>query len=197
MQGSRFASAARSISRFRRGDILAFALNEPCLRLFSASDHPVNLIHCIYASRASSTLSEADIQGLLESSRRNNAPRGITGMLLLIETSFFQVLEGEAASVDKTYEAIARDLRHDRVTQIIREPVAKRSFGDWSMGFTALNRSDAQRLVGENDFFGSADCLANINPGRAKKLLVAFAAGRWRTEHTGVHRAHARVGKGL
>jgi Sensors of blue-light using FAD len=154
----------------------------------------VNLIHCIYASRASTTLSKADIQHLLERARISNAAQGITGMLLLIEGSFFQVLEGEAAVVDKVYEAIAADSRHDRVTQIIREPIARRSFGEWSMGFSAVARADAQRMVGENDFFGGADCLERIQPGRAKKLLVAFGAGRWRTEHTGVHRVHARVG---
>jgi hypothetical protein len=139
-------------------------------------------------------VTEADIQCLLERSRHNNGHRGITGMLLFIETSFFQVLEGDAAIVDKTYETIARDARHDRVTQIIREPISKRSFGEWSMGFTAVNRVDLQQAVGENDFFGSAECLERINAGRAKKLLVAFGAGRWRTERTGIHRAHARVG---
>jgi hypothetical protein len=139
-------------------------------------------------------LSEAAIQDLLARARRSNAAQGITGMLLLIDGSFFQVLEGEAAAVDTVYETIVRDSRHDRVTQIIREPIAQRSFGEWSMGYTTVGRDDAERLIGENDFFGGADCLERINPGRAKKLLVAFGAGRWRTEHTGIHRAHARVG---
>lgn len=154
----------------------------------------MNLLHCIYASRAKVALREADVQALLERTRQNNLARGVTGMLLLIDGSFFQVLEGEADAVDRTYEIIARDPRHDRITQIIREPIAQRSFGEWSMGFEAVARADAQRLVAENDFFGSADCLERINPGRARKLLVAFRAGRWRTEHTGMHRAHARVG---
>jgi hypothetical protein len=155
----------------------------------------VNLLHCIYASRAKVTMREAEIQALLESARRNNLARGITGMLLYIEGSFFQVLEGDATSVDRTYETIAGDTRHDRVTQIIREPIAQRSFGEWSMGFETVARVDVQRFVGANDFFGSAVCLEKINPGRARKLLVAFGAGRWRTDHTGMHRAHARVGE--
>jgi hypothetical protein len=155
----------------------------------------VNLIHCIYASRASASMREPAIQALLEHARLRNAVHGITGMLLFIEGSFFQVLEGDAASVDETYALIARDSRHDRVTQIIREPLAQRSFGEWSMGFASVERAAAQELVGENDFFGSAVCLERINPGRAKKLLVAFGTGRWRTEHTGMHRVHARVGE--
>ena len=153
----------------------------------------MNLMHCVYSSRASVTILDAEVQALLASSRRNNAAHGITGMLLFIEGSFFQVLEGGADAVDRIYEIIARDPRHDRVTQIIREPIAQRSFAEWSMGFETVGRADTQRLIGENDFFGGADCLERINPGRARKLLTAFGAGRWRTEHTGMHRARARV----
>lgn len=160
---------------------------------FPAHSAPVNLIHCIYASRAAGNLDEAGIQAILQRSRLNNLARDITGMLLFIEGSFFQVLEGDAARVDETYAAIARDARHDRVTQIIRESIARRSFGDWSMGFEMVAREDAQRLTGENDFFRGADCLEKVTAGRARKLLGAFAAGRWRTDHTGAHRKHARV----
>ncbi len=154
----------------------------------------MNPIHCIYSSRASTSLREEEIAQLLERARRKNAACGITGMLLYIEGSIFQVLEGEAGAVHAVYDLIGKDVRHDRVTLIIEEPIAKRSFGEWSMGFATVARADAQRLVGENDFFGSADCLQRINPGRASKLLVAFGAGRWRTEQTGIHRSHARVG---
>ena len=153
----------------------------------------MSLIHCIYASRSVRALPDTDVHALLEHARQKNAALSITGMLLLIEDSFFQVLEGEADSVDAVYRAIAQDPRHDRVTQIIREPIAQRSFGDWSMGFAALKRADAEQLVGANDFFASAQCLERIQPGRARKLLAAFRAGRWRTEHTGVHRARARA----
>jgi hypothetical protein len=154
----------------------------------------VKLIHCIYASRGNPALSEASLPALLDSARRNNLSLDITGMLLFIEGSFFQVLEGDAPAVDRLYASIARDPRHDRVTQIIREPIAQRSFAEWSMGFVSMTRTHAQSLVGENDFFGSAACLQRVTPGRAKRLLTAFAAGRWRTDHTGEHRAHARVG---
>lgn len=153
----------------------------------------VTLIHRIYSSRATRATTDADLQSILTVSRRNNLARDITGMLLFIEGSFFQVLEGQEASVAEVYDSIARDPRHDRVTQIISEPIARRSFGEWSMGFVSVARADAQRLIGENDFFGSAACLQAINPGRARKLLQAFAAGRWRAEHTGMYRARARV----
>lgn len=153
----------------------------------------MSLIHCIYASRAAAGFQESDIPALLERARTKNSGLGITGMLLFIEGSFFQVLEGDAAAVDGIYTTISADPRHAQITEIIREPLARRSFADWSMGFAALGRADAARAIGANDFFGSASCLEGISAGRARKLLVAFGAGRWRTEQTGVHPLRARV----
>ena len=158
--------------------------------------HPfvsMNLIHCIYASSATSSFKEGDIPSLLERTRQKNAELGVTGMLLYIEGSLFQILEGDAAAVDALYATICNDPRHARVTQIIREPIARRSFDDWSMGFNSIGRDEAAEFIGANDFFASATCLERISAGRAKKLLVAFAAGRWRADQTGVHRARARV----
>ncbi|WP_129781970.1 BLUF domain-containing protein [Peristeroidobacter soli] len=153
----------------------------------------MSLIHCIYASSATRSFEVADIPSLLEHARAKNARLGITGMLLYIEGSIFQVLEGDAGSVDSIYTAISADRRHARVTQIIREPIAHRAFEDWTMGFESLDRGQASRLLGVNDFFATASCLERINPGRAKKLLFAFASGRWRADQTGVHVARARV----
>lgn len=153
----------------------------------------MDLIHCIYASSATLALQEQELSRLLEHARRKNSELGITGMLLYIEGSLFQVLEGGADAVDAVYATIEQDTRHTRVTQIIREPIPRRSFEDWSMGYASLGREEAARIVGANDFFATASCLERISAGRAKKLLVAFGAGRWRMEQTGVHRAHARV----
>jgi hypothetical protein len=153
----------------------------------------MTLFQCIYASSATPSFREFEIPALLERARTKNAALGITGMLLFIEGSFFQVLEGDATAVDALYSSIATDTRHDRVTRIIREPIARRSFSDWTMGFATLGRDDVHQLIGENDFFTGARCLEQIDAGRAKKLLIAFGAGRWRAEQTGVHRAHARV----
>lgn len=152
----------------------------------------MSLIHCIYASTATPAFRPEQIPELLDRSRSRNLASSITGTLLFIDGSFFQVLEGEAAKVDALYELIARDPRHDRVTQIIREPIPRRSFGEWSMGFASLGRDDVQSLVGENDFFRGAACIEHIDSGRAKKLLVAFRKGRWRAEKSGMHRALAR-----
>jgi hypothetical protein len=151
------------------------------------------LAHIIYCSAASPGFDEADIASLLEHSRANNGARGITGMLLYVQRSFFQVLEGEPAVIDAAYEKIKLDPRHYRITRIIAEPIVRRSFGEWTMGFQTLAAAQAGRLLGENDFFASAACLADMDEGRAKKLLSAFQQGRWHSDATGLHRASVRA----
>jgi hypothetical protein len=146
------------------------------------------LIRCIYASLAAPHFKEDDLPLLLERARHFNALHSLTGMLLYIEGNFFQVLEGEAEAVDAIYTRIMRDPRHTRVTMIIREQVAQRDFSEWTMGFSVMDRLDAGKLIGENDFFTKASCIDNLDAGRAKKLLAAFRNGRWRLERTGVQR---------
>jgi Sensors of blue-light using FAD len=154
----------------------------------------MSIIHCIYSSRAIGGFVHADLVRLLEASRTNNAAHGITGILLFVENSFFQVLEGPEGEVDDIYRSIARDVRHDRVTQIIREPIARRDFADWTMGYVSMDLAEVGSLIGENDFFSAATCLERVDQGRARKLLNAFAAGRWRTEDSGEYQIHARIG---
>jgi hypothetical protein len=147
------------------------------------------LIHCIYASTAASIFKESDIPPLLEHARTANTERALTGMLLYIEGGFFQVIEGEDTIVEDVYGRINRDPRHSKITLIIREPIAARDFGEWTMGFSTVDPLRAGQLIGENDFFKSASCVTRLDSGRARKLLVAFRTGRWRHQRTGTHRA--------
>lgn len=142
------------------------------------------LIQLIYASAARRDFDAGELAQLLQAARVNNARLGLTGMLLFAEGSFFQVLEGEAEVVDALFAKIERDPRHALVTQIIREPIPRRFFEAWSMGFSSLSRDELAGLSGVNDFFGSAASVA-VDSGRAHKLLAAFRSGRWRKRLAG------------
>ncbi|MCB1802141.1 MAG: BLUF domain-containing protein [Gammaproteobacteria bacterium] len=139
-----------------------------------------NLIHFIYASRVSGPLDETTVRDILQTARTNNRELGVTGMLLYADGSFFQVLEGEEHVIEDLFDRISRDNRHHQVVQIISEPIAERQFADWSMGYAAITGNDLNQIEGMNDFFGSRTCLAEVDEGRAKLLLDAFAKGRWR-----------------
>jgi blue light- and temperature-responsive anti-repressor len=141
------------------------------------------LIHLIYSSAATKRFETPDLVHLLGGARANNARLGITGMLLFENGSFFQILEGTATAVDQLYkDIIEKDPRHEKVVTIIREPIAKRAFGEWTMGFSQVSAGELDEIVGANDFFQGGSSFSEINPGRAKKLLAAFREGRWRSK---------------
>lgn len=143
-----------------------------------------DLIQLIYNSAATSPFTDDELEDLLLKARIKNASLDITGILLHVEGSLFQVLEGPRDKVDALAETIRQDPRHIRMTTIIREPIAKRSFREWTMGFTQMSLGDAADLDGLNDFFSTGKTLTDIDTGRAKKILTAFAQGRWRVKLT-------------
>ncbi len=139
------------------------------------------LIHLIYCSAAPRPLSRNELRDLLVGARRHNERHGITGMLLYADGSFFQVLEGAPDDVERLFERISADPRHDHLTLIIREPVATRAFGEWTMGHADIAQDELDQIVGSNDFFAGGRSFLDIGEGRAKKLLAAFRGGRWRS----------------
>jgi hypothetical protein len=146
-----------------------------------------SLEHLIYASVAASPFDASQLTELLQKSRASNERLGLTGMLLHCDRdgSFFQVLEGEPAATDQLFQKLLLDERHSHLTLIIKEPIAERSFGDWSMGFSSVSPEKLRKVPGLNDFFQKGRSFTELDAGRAKKLLIAFSEGRWRPKHLG------------
>lgn len=140
----------------------------------------VALSHIIYASTASQDLDESDLAHLLLRARQTNAALGVTGMLLYADGSFLQVLEGAERSIKELYAHIKTDPRHRGVTCIIEEPIARRAFADWSMGYCETSASELNRLQNLGGLPYTSSSFLDLPPGRARRLLSAFAEGRWR-----------------
>ena len=92
------------------------------------------MIRLIYISTARSELSKAELEGVLRTSRRNNAVVGVTGLLVVGGRRFLQALEGPADAVVQTYDRIKADGRHFAAVILDNRPIAERSFPDWAMG---------------------------------------------------------------
>lgn len=111
-----------------------------------------DLHRLVYYSRNRLTGSQAEIgahiQQILEASRRNNAPVGITGALMFNAGCFGQVLEGRRDTLESTFERIQQDDRHGDVSLLAFEEIAARSFGHWSMGFVGARQADADTFAG-------------------------------------------------
>jgi len=147
-----------------------------------------DLIHLIYCSAETAHFGRDAFLDLFVQARRHNASAGITGMLLYSEGSFFQVLEGKPDAVDGLYEKIKADKRHERVTTIIREPIASRSFADWSMACADLTPEEAESIIGTKSFMDKNAFTEGLSKGRAEKLLNAFIHGRWRSRLSDIER---------
>ncbi len=108
------------------------------------------LTHLIYCSAATPQFNLGDLKAILQIARSNNAQESVTGMLLCTSGSFFQVLEGDEATVTKLFARLSLDPRHRDVTKIIHEPIARRSFGDWTMGFSEVTPTELETIEGLN-----------------------------------------------
>jgi hypothetical protein len=60
------------------------------------------------------------------------------------------------------------------------------------MGFTNVERSAANRLIGTSDLLTGAESIIRLDGARAKQLLLAFARTRL-IDRTGTHRALGRT----
>lgn len=94
-----------------------------------------------YVSRFSRPLSEEDIEGIQKSSLRNNERCEITGFLVCLGDTFFQILEGPSAEVDRLYyERIIPDDRHTDILCLQTEThITERLFPGWHMKTFNLN----------------------------------------------------------
>jgi len=96
----------------------------------------------LYVSNTTRKLETGELQDILAASRRNNAPLGVTGMLLYIDGGFLQVLEGEERTLRQVYDRICADPRHWNA-RVLLDHDSPRAFADWSMGFERLDAGDA------------------------------------------------------
>ncbi len=138
------------------------------------------LVHCIYTSVQTSPMTGAEVASLVQHSRESNREHGITGLLLHVRDTFFQVLEGPPEVIDELYASILRDARHTRITRIIYEPIARRYFANSSMTLATLTPEELEDALEEHNPQRTAQLLSDLDEGRAKRLLRAFSEGRWR-----------------
>lgn len=99
----------------------------------------------LYVSSAVKHLSQNELDAILKKARHNNRQQDITGMLVYHDGSFVQILEGDKAKIDRLFQTIAQDKRHNHVTLLDETAVSSRSFSNWEMAFRQLTFTEVSQ----------------------------------------------------
>lgn len=146
---------------------------------------PRSLYRLIYASRQTAPEEpEAEVTEIISTSIRNNREVSLTGLLLVHEGWFLQVLEGPYEQVMTTYGRIINDPRHTDPRVIKTEQIEARDFGDWNMCARHIGAADGAILdaLGQRGRFEPFE----FTPASALRLLKAVRGIQERTELTAI-----------
>ncbi|MFF0911904.1 BLUF domain-containing protein [Microbacterium enclense] len=133
----------------------------------------------VYTSTATQPFDSSALSDLLRQSRANNFAADLTGMLLYRGGRFIQVLEGPSAVIDDLMATIGQDSRHADMRVLLREPIAERSFGDWTMGYEPIGVPAGDAPEGFRDTFDDLESGDESTVARAvRELTVWFRVRR-------------------
>ncbi len=128
----------------------------------------------IYSSEAAPGLAASELEEMLAESRIRNKAHGITGVLLLVEGAFLQILEGEKDDVEDLMERIQRDPRHHDIKVFYEEDVDDRAFESWSMAYLTPSAEELSKWIQLEGATTIGDVLAAVEktPGRLPGMIV-------------------------
>ena len=133
-------------------------------------------LYClVYTSIANQKMSDDNLKDLLKKSRLKNETLNITGMLLYLDPFFIQILEGEEAIVNESFNIIKQDSRHHKVKIIYKKPIEERSFPNWTMGFNKISDENVEAVEGFSDFLQRPTSkFFSDSPSEIEKMLEQF-----------------------
>jgi len=146
----------------------------------AAANRPLHRL--VYRSRitpATAANLDHELRSILASAIANNRRDAISGLLIVVQDSFVQALEGSADKVLHTFGAISRDPRHTEAAVISAGPVEARLFSDWNMCARILAPSD-RAIIDVIDARGAFDP-AKLTAAAGLRLLLAVADIQRRT----------------
>lgn len=114
----------------------------------------MSLSRLLYTSRCALTdddpiVREGKVREIAAHSASRNAAAVLTGALLYVNNTFVQVLEGPVKAVERSFEAICCDFRHDDIKLIDLLPAKERLFSNWNMAFLSAGQDTTLKTRGD------------------------------------------------
>lgn len=135
------------------------------------------MFQLVYVSSAIDLFDKDELVEILATSRSNNIDRDVTGFLLYQQGKFFQLLEGERATVEEIYGRIKDDDRHFGAIILMTREIGERQFPDWSMAFEDLDDNPPEAVMGFSEYLLNSDVpAADGVDARLDGLIANFRA---------------------
>jgi len=101
-----------------------------------------------YISNFARDLRKNTIIELIDSIKKNNSNNNITGLLILKNRYFFQILEGDSEQIDSLFNKIKVDPRHKTIITLLDTTIEGRIFNDYNGGKFEIfqNYADMKKL---------------------------------------------------
>lgn len=134
----------------------------------------MNLVRFIYASRfCDKKFDSQELAKINKTSQLNNKESEITGALVFGEDYFLQCLEGSREAVNKTFQRILLDPRHESILIMGMTDIVSREFSEWEMKYIFLTEKNSQAI---REFSTSAQFNPFCMPyNRVLELLKALS----------------------
>ncbi len=121
-----------------------------------------DICNILYCSHATAQMNESELQRILEKSKINNAPQGITGLLVYGGGMFLQWLEGPRDKVEALMARLERDPRHETIVRLqVLDGLKERLYPTWAMRNVAP--ADIHEIL--------IDCLSRARSERHAQLI--------------------------
>ncbi len=129
----------------------------------------------VYSSIAQPTVDNGVIRDILDTSRKFNSKKKITGCLLFYRGEFIQYLEGKQLAVLELFDRIKDDPRHKKVKLLSHGEIEEREFSGWNMAY--------EDFMGENDHLQFLKLLVDSYVEDPKKSMDPNPTSKyfWRT----------------
>jgi hypothetical protein len=123
----------------------------------------------IYISNAVNLMDDDELIDLLQKARIKNLELEITGVLLYSLGTFIQVIEGPKNNIDAVFKSIEHDPRHKNIIKLVDKQESKRTFPDWSMGFSPVKPYKTKELL---SYLQSTDYFMKAEPENSAMLMI-------------------------
>jgi len=87
-----------------------------------------------YISNFARDLRKDSINELIDFVKEHNTKNNITGLLILKNKHFFQILEGESKKIDRLFNKIKIDPRHKNIITLLDTNIEGKIFNDYNGG---------------------------------------------------------------